>query len=129
MSLNSNCRILASELNSTLPKYNFICALYLGKTNLNYQFTGLIILCCLAAIYILYMYLKRTNKQISEYMLWNLWIYVSDNRSRESESDLKKVTGVGVGFFLIRLRNPGFVNELALLHSKLFEFFKYLHRT
>ena len=58
-------------------------------------------------------------------MLWNLWHYVSDNRSRESELDLKKVPGVRVGvvvfqnarsqsqsrsrIFLFRLRNPGSV--------------------
>ena len=72
LSFNSNCRILAAEVNCTLPKYKFICALYLGKTNFKYQFTGLTTLGCLAAIYILNMYLKRTNKKICEYMLWNL---------------------------------------------------------
>ena len=39
-----------------------ICALYLGKTNFKYQFTGFAILCCFAA-HILYMYLKRINKK------------------------------------------------------------------
>ena len=62
-SFNSNCRILAAELNCTLPKYKFICALYLGKTNFKYQFRGLTTLGCLAAIYILNMYLKRINKK------------------------------------------------------------------
>ena len=56
------------------PKKNIkcICALYLGETNFKYQFTGFAILGYLAAIYILYMYLKRINKKICEYMLWNL---------------------------------------------------------
>ena len=72
LSFNSNCRILAAELNCTLPKYKFISSLYLGKTKFKYQFTGLTTLGCLAAIYILNMYLKRINKKICEYMLWNL---------------------------------------------------------
>ena len=81
---------MAAELNCTLPKYKFICALYLGKTNFKYQFTGLTTLGCLADIYILNMYLKRINKKkICEYILWNLWHYVSDNWSRESGSGVR----------------------------------------
>ena len=53
LSFNCNCHILAAELKCTLPKYKFICALYLGKTNFKYQFRGLTTLGCLAAIYIL----------------------------------------------------------------------------
>ena len=68
-----------------------ICAPYLGKTSFKYQFTGFAILGCLAAIYILYMYLKRINnkkKSVTTYF-WNLWHYVSDNRSRISEKLLE----------------------------------------
>ena len=83
------------------------CALYLGKTNFKYQFTGLTILGCLAAIYILYMYLKRINKKICEYMLWNLWLYISDNRSWESGVGPEKVPGVGVGVVVFRMQGVG----------------------
>ena len=58
---------LESEKIQKMPysekKYKCICALYLGKTNFKYQLTGFAILSCLAAIYILYIYLKRTNKK------------------------------------------------------------------
>ena len=104
-SFNSNCRILAAELNCTLPKYKFICALYLGKTNFEYQFRGLTTLGCLAAIYILNMYLKRINKKYISvstcfgiYDTMFLIIGVGSRvGSRSRESDLKKVPGVRVG--------------------------------
>ena len=46
---------------STYMSFIFIiCALYLGKTNFKYYFTGFAILGCLAAIYIIYVF--KTDK-------------------------------------------------------------------
>ena len=37
-------------------------ALYMGKTNYKYQFTGFAILGCLAVIYVSYIYVFKTGK-------------------------------------------------------------------
>ena len=102
LSFNSNCRILAAELNCTLPKYKFICALYLGKSNFKYQFTGLTTLGCLAAIYILNIYLKRINKKSVStcFGIYDTMFLIIGVGSRTSKKFLEffRMQGVGVGF-------------------------------
>ena len=52
-------------------------------------------------------------------MLWNLWHYVSDNRSRDS--DLKKVPGIGVEVGVVVFQNARsriiFLSDSATLHT------------
>ena len=72
------------------------------KKKFKYQFTGLTILGCLAAIYILYMYLKRINKK-------NLRVYVLKFMTLFLIIGVRpqKVPGVGVGVVVFRMQRVG----------------------
>ena len=63
----------------------------MGKTNFKYQLTGFAIVGCLSAIYISYMYLKRTNKEyVSTYFeIYDTMFLIIGVGSRTSEKLLE----------------------------------------